>query len=156
MSAFGNEVASQMPAAWWKCARPGSLQVHAHAGLTEALACGGGVQAFLPLPAGAEPPKGSIIGSGVVPEAGLAVAALVEFLPTIQRPADLFSAGYLEAGRLSVSFAEALKPAVDQVWTALERVTEPAVGEGRIGPTASRAALRSGSAGKPGPGTAAR
>ncbi|GLY16603.1 hypothetical protein Kisp01_36180 [Kineosporia sp. NBRC 101677] len=142
LRAFAARVASVLPAAWWMCSRPGPYglqQVHAHRELGEALHCGGGEQAFLPLPAGAEPPAGALVGSGVQVERGLGVSAMVTLRPTVRRAADLFGPGHLQAGHVSVRWNPAqdrldvLQEQTDQVWAALDELTVPALGDGRIG-----------------------
>ncbi|GAB6897218.1 hypothetical protein [Kineosporia succinea] len=127
--AFGKQVSARLPAAWWMCSRPGPAglhRVHAHAALDEALACSG-AQAFLPLPAGAQPPAGALAGPGVATDPDLRVAALVQFLGTREHPADLWGAGHLEAGHLMARLSgDDLEEQRRVIWQALEEVTSPA------------------------------
>jgi hypothetical protein len=127
--AFGQQVRLALPVAWWMCSHPGPRglhQVHAHASLEEALDCGGRIQASLPLPAGPEVPEGALVGAGVTPQPGVPVSALVRFVQTVQQPVGLFGSAHLQAGGLTVRYEQGLfelAEQVEQVWSALEKVT---------------------------------
>ncbi|MCD5316583.1 hypothetical protein [Kineosporia babensis] len=138
LRAFGAQVALALPSAWWMCSRPGLNAVHAHAAVLEALECGGGFQCFLPLPAGAEPPAGSLVGSGVSATPGLRVQALVQLQAAVVHPAGLFGPGHLQAGWLAGSTAS---EQADQVWGALSEVCGPGLS---IGPAARELVLGQG------------
>ncbi|GAA3598961.1 hypothetical protein GCM10022223_12940 [Kineosporia mesophila] len=148
LRAFGSRVRDALPGAWWMCSPAGPrglLQVHAHAAADEAMTCGSGVQSFLPLPAGAQPPDGALVGAGVTSEPGLGVAALVQVQATRHEPGGPFTGETLHAGRLVVRWnaSAVLDAQIEEIWRALTSVTQPH-GSGRIGPAAAELARRPG------------
>ncbi|MEU4804437.1 hypothetical protein [Actinosynnema sp. NPDC023587] len=127
---LGRRIAELLPAAWL-CSQPGpagSHRVHLHATVEEALGCGG-VQAFLPLPAGSAAPDGVEPAGGLVADPGSRPAAIVQLLRSRVRD-EVF-----ECGRLAVRWSEpAVGPEVHrvlggqvaEVWRALRAATRPA------------------------------
>lgn len=136
----------------WRCSRPGPAAAqrrHLHQTLPDALECGGGVQAFLPLP----------LGTGLTE--GL---ALVQYLATSRPPDDALGGmgDHLRAGWLAVRWftgevGDAEPLIVEQkraVWAAMRSATRPCLlrhlhsgdthKHARIGPAAMRLAQEHG------------
>lgn len=155
-AAYGARVAESFPSAAWRCSQPGPSglhQVHLHPILPAALACGG-VQAFMPLPAGAGAGGDVELLDGRDDDRPTCLAIL-QLLRTSLCEDDL--GAHIRAGRLAVKWNELevgaeshriLTEQVRQIWIALRDVTLPApvvaLGDGRpitgkrIGPAARR------------------
>lgn len=115
----------------WRCSQPGpaaAQRPHLHPTLPEALKCGGGVQAFMPLPWGA----------------GLSDAlALVQYLHTARMPGDPMGrlGDHLRAGLLAVRWFTGevgdAEPLLAQqkkaVWAAMRSATQPCLLRHRAG-----------------------
>jgi hypothetical protein len=142
----------EVAGASWRCSQPGpaeARQVHLHPTLPDAIECGGGVQAFLPLP----------LGTGL--SEGL---ALVQYLHTSRLPDDALGrmGDHLRAGWLAVRWftgevgdAEPLLTKQKRaVWAAMRSVTRPCLlrhlhtgdahKSARMGPAAKRLAQEHG------------
>ncbi|MEV0681417.1 hypothetical protein AB0I60_33340 [Actinosynnema sp. NPDC050436] len=127
---LGQRIGNALPTGWL-CSQPGPVglhRVHLHATVAEAFDCGG-VQVFLPLPAGAAAPDGVEVAGGVVTDPGLRGAAIVQLLRSHVR------GGVFGCGRLAVRWSEPdvgpelhrlLGEQVAEVWRALRAATRPA------------------------------
>ncbi|MFE0425251.1 hypothetical protein, partial [Streptomyces sp. NPDC058953] len=142
----GERIAEALPEAAWLCSQPGPVglhQVHLHPSVTEALICGSGVQALLPLPAGAAAPPGVVAADGVPtghgpdhdPDhgSGHGSAAVVQLLCARRVRED--GEEVFRAGRLAVRWSEPeAGPATHRllteqtrlIWRALRSATRPA------------------------------
>jgi hypothetical protein len=134
----GQRIGELLPDAGWLCSQPGPRglhQVHLHPSVREALRCGG-VQAFLPLPAGAAAPAGVEDLTGSTTRARVPGAAVVQLLCSRRRQQP--GGEVHEAGRLAVRWSEPeVGPEVHRllteqtrtVWQALRSGTRPAAVE---------------------------
>jgi hypothetical protein len=139
---LGERLRAVLPAAAWLCSYPGPpvlREIHLHAKLDEAMDCGG-VQAFMPLPAGAATTVMARLEAGVVVNENVPCQALIQFLH-----ADVYSDSSGEsfrAGRLAVAWNErevipVLLPLLEEqtrtVWKVLRSATGSAVIEDASG-----------------------
>jgi len=141
---FGEAIATVFPTATWRCRHGNRLDRepdHMFEGVLDALECGGGVHAFLPLPVPGEP--------------GMRGIPAVQLLRSDLRHNE--QGRYFRIGRVAIRWFEPdLSPVMHQlvtrqtneVWRALRSVTSPAhvvrmldgkeVAGRRIGPDALR------------------
>jgi hypothetical protein len=142
-SRFGEAITSVFADSGWRCSHPGPSAAHprhVHPTVAQAMDCGGGVQAFLPLPVGVDP-----FGADGVAEVQLLRSTIRE---------DELTDRYFRCGRLATRWSEpdvgprlhaVLSAQCDEIWRVLRRSTSPAhiedlggrrVSAKRIGPDA--------------------
>ena len=132
---LGERIRAVLPAAAWRCSHPGPPglhQVHLYASLDEAMDCGG-VQAFLPLPAGAAMTVMARLQPGVVVNEDVPCQAIIQYLHSDVHSDS--SGEHFRAGRLAVVWNEhevvpellpLLQEQTQTVWKALRSATRPA------------------------------
>lgn len=124
-----------LPGAGWRCSHPGPPdlhQVHLHRTVEQAMTCGG-VQAFLPLPAGAALVSVVEPVAELEPRSGTPSQASVQLLRSAIYEDDLGE--HFRSGRLAVQWFEPevgpemhhlLTEQTRLIWTALRAATRPA------------------------------
>ena len=158
-ASFDDRLHEALPASAWMCSKPGPAglhQVHLHTTLRDAMKCGG-VQSFLPLPAGATLPPGVMAARGTDLPTGPPGQAIVQLLAS--RLVSSNGDEFYRQGRLAVKWFEPdVGPALHQIlldqtgliWSALKTATRPArvsdgtghvIAVGRIGPNARALAI---------------